>query len=83
MHSIRNLLRIKVTQYEIDELDVRSWHSVVGVETGHTGWTIQGSNPVRNKIFFLLQIAQTGSGAHQTSYLISTGVLSQGKVTGA
>jgi hypothetical protein len=33
------------------------------------GWTIQASNPGSEKYFCFLQSAQTGAGAHPSSYL--------------
>jgi hypothetical protein len=57
----------------------RSWDSAVGVATGYglDGRGVGVRVPVGGRIY-LLQVVQTGSGVHPTSYPINTGALSPG-----
>jgi hypothetical protein len=49
-----------------------------------TSWMIGGSSPGRDWEFSLQDRVQTGSGAHQVSYLMGTmGSFTEGKVAGA
>jgi hypothetical protein len=48
-----------------------------------TDWTVRGSNPDSSKKFFSTPKAQTSSGAHPASYLMTTEVLPRNEVAGA